>query len=109
MTERQSRDHVDRFNAAVGSGDWAGFVTGFAPDAVMTFVGPPVGPFVGRAAIADAYATDPPDDTMDLLSVRELPGEPADIVAFRWTRGGTGTMTIRRRDGLVTSLTVTFD
>ena len=35
----------------------------FAPDGVLRFEGVPVGPFVGRAAIAAAYDERPPDDT----------------------------------------------
>lgn len=32
-----------------------------------------------------------------------------DIVAFEWSRGGTGTLTIRRDAGLITALTIRFD
>jgi steroid Delta-isomerase len=107
MTDQQSRAHIDRFNAGVTTGDWAAFVAGFAPDAVMTFEGPPVGPFIGRDAIAEGYAAGPPDDTMQITSVHSA-GD-TDKVAFRWSRGGTGTMTIRRRGDLITGLAVAFD
>lgn len=49
--------HVAAFNDAVRSGSWAAFAGRFAVDATLTFVGPPVGPFVGRAAILAAYLT----------------------------------------------------
>jgi hypothetical protein len=52
--------HVRRFNAAVRSNDFSRKVAGFTPDAEMAFEGVPVGPFVGREAIAEAYATSRP-------------------------------------------------
>jgi hypothetical protein len=107
MTEHESRAHADRFNAAVTSGDWSVFLAGFTADVVMTFVGPPVGPFVGIEQITRAYVGNPPDDTMDILSVRA--DADADVVRFQWSQGGTGTMTIHRRDGLISSLAVVFD
>jgi steroid delta-isomerase len=107
MSEPESRAHIARFNAAVRSGDWTQFLAGFAPDAVMTFDGPPVGPFIGRDAIAAGYAADPPDDTMEILAVR-ADGD-ADLITFRWTSGGTGTITLRRHQTLITHLAVTFD
>ena len=102
-----AEEHVAGFNAAVLSGDFTEFVQRFHPDAVMTFVGPPVGPFTGRAEIAAAYAAQPPDDTMEISSVR-AEGD-AELIAFRWSAGGSGTMRLRRRDGLVAELTIIFD
>jgi len=107
MSEAESRAHIDRFNAAVTGGDWTEFLAGLAPDAVMTFAGPPVGPFAGRDAIAGAYAAAPPDDTMEIRSV-DTDG-PTDVVAFAWSRGGTGTVTITRAAGLITVLAIAFD
>ena len=107
MTDQQSRAHVERFNAGVTTGDWTAFLGGFTDDAVMTFEGPPVGPFAGREAIAEGYAAQPPDDTMEITSVRS--DGDTDRVAFRWSRGGAGTMTIRRRGELIIDLTVAFD
>ena len=37
--------HVERFNEAVRSGDYAPMLEGFAPDAEMAFEGVPAGPF----------------------------------------------------------------
>jgi steroid Delta-isomerase len=107
MSEASARAHIDRFNAAVTSGDWSALLATLHPGAVMTFVGVPAGPYAGREAIAEAYATDPPDDTMRVLSVRC--DEAADVVAFEWSRGGTGTLTIRRGGGLITGLAIRFD
>jgi len=107
MTEAESRAHIDRFNTAVSSGDWSAVLATLHPDAVMTFSGVPLGPYVGRDAIAEAYATNPPDDTMRVLEVHS--DDQADIVHFEWTRGGTGTLTIHRDAGHITSLLIRFD
>ena len=45
---------VAAFNEGVRTGDWASLVELFTHDAELEFVGIPVGPFRGRAAIADA-------------------------------------------------------
>ncbi|MFI5890303.1 nuclear transport factor 2 family protein [Actinoplanes sp. NPDC051513] len=108
MTARKrSRQHVERFNAAVRSGDWDEFLATLAPEAVMSFDGVPVGPFVGRDAIAVAYETNPPTDTMEIRDV-EIDSD-AEIVRFAWSKGGTGTLTIRRGAGGITKLAVRFD
>jgi steroid Delta-isomerase len=60
-------DYVERFNASVRSGDWRPMLEFVAPDAVLEFVGIPVGPFVGREAIGEAYRARPPDDEIVLL------------------------------------------
>ena len=79
--------HVETFNAAVASGDFDPLVELFAADAHLEFAGVPVGPFEGRAAIADAYATQPPTDTMTILDTRvELDGTVVE--AFSWSADG---------------------
>ena len=55
----QVERHVAAFGDAVAAGGWEAFSQRFAEDAEMVFVGVPAGPFVGRAAIAAAYAADP--------------------------------------------------
>ena len=100
--------HAALFNAAVSKGDFGTFVETFAPDAIMRFVGAPAGPFVGREAIAAAYAQAPPDDTMSIIDV-QAEGPSTARVRFAWTRGGTGAMTVSWRDDEVTDLTVEFD
>jgi steroid Delta-isomerase len=107
MSEAQARAHVERFNAAVTGGDWSALVATLHPDAQMSFVGPPVGPFVGRDAIAAAYAANPPDDTMHIRAVR-VDGA-VEVVAFEWTRGGRGELEIERAGDLITRLRIRFD
>ncbi|WP_306209699.1 nuclear transport factor 2 family protein [Actinoplanes sp. RD1] len=94
--------HIDRFNTAVHTGDWSPVVTTLHPDAVMTFTPVPVGPFAGRDAIAAAYAENPPDDTMRILSGDD------DTVVFAWSRGGTGTLTVQWEAGLIRRLDIRF-
>ncbi|HET6214050.1 MAG TPA: nuclear transport factor 2 family protein, partial [Micromonosporaceae bacterium] len=65
-------DHAMLFNEAVRSGNFSAFVATFTEDAVMRFENMPVGPYEGRAAIAVAYATQPPTDTMTLESVEAI-------------------------------------
>jgi hypothetical protein len=75
--ERLLRDHVERFNAGVRSGDYAPMVAAFSEDAELVFEGVAAGPFAGRAAIDAAYREQPPDDEIVLLAD---PGEGADGV-----------------------------
>jgi len=103
-------DHVDRFNDAVRSGDFAAMVDGFAPDAEMSFVGAPAGPFAGRDAIAAAYAEQPPDDEIRLLGEPRVDGETAET-DYAWAAEGTraGRLILTARDDEITSLVVTFE
>jgi steroid delta-isomerase len=103
----QAEAHVAAFNQAVASGDWTEFLTLFHPDAVMTFEGVRAGPYVGRDAIAEAYRTTPPTDTMTIRAVTTEPG--VDKVDFAWSHGATGSMTIHRQENLITDLAITFD
>src|SRR4051794_4613730 len=104
------REHVERFNAAVRSGDFAPMLAAYADDAELVFVGVPVGPFSGRDAIAEAYRTQPPDDEILLLDERE---EGAELVAgYAWarepeTRAGELRLTVR--DGRTQRLEVSFE
>lgn len=102
--------HVEAFDAAVRSGDWDGFAARFADDAVLVFVGPPVGPFLGRDAIAAAYAAQPPDDTISIAGAVTVEGDET-VVPYRWdTTGATGTMRLTASpDGLLQRLVVSFD
>ena len=101
-------EHIAAFNAAVTSGDWTEFVQRFAESARMEFTGIPVGAYAGREAIAEAYRTNPPDDTMTILDVRST--EWTDTIRFRWSRGGTGTLWLAwTGPGLVNRLVVDFD
>jgi steroid delta-isomerase len=99
--------HLAAFNAAIRSGEWAAFADRFTPGATMAFTAVPAGPFTGRAAIAAAYADQPPDDTMAIRAVTSA--GPVDTVSFAWTAGGTGTMRLTWESGLVARLDVSFD
>jgi steroid delta-isomerase len=101
------REHLERFNTAQRSGQWAPFVATFTEDAAMSFAGVPAGPYQGRDAIGRAYEQQPPSDTMSATSVA-TEGD-TDVVRFTWDAGGTGTMTLRWRDGQVAALHVAFD
>ena len=79
--------HVETFNAAVASGDFDPLVEVFGADARLEFAGVPVGPFEGRAAIADAHATQPPTDTMTILETRVEP-DGTVVEAFSWSADG---------------------
>jgi steroid Delta-isomerase len=99
--------HAAAFNAAVDSGDWRSFGDRFAPNATMRFIGVPAGPFVGRAAIAQAYAEQPPTDTLTIRRVDSTGG--VDTAFFAWSAGGGGVMRLTWEGGHVASLDVTFD
>ena len=99
--------HVAAFNAAVRSGEWDAFADRFTPGATMAFTAVPTGSFTGRAAIAAAYADQPPTDTMAVRAVTSA--GPVDTVSFAWAAGGTGTMQLTWESGLVARLEVSFD
>ena len=103
-------EHVRRFNDAVRSGDFADMVAGFAPEAEMSFVGAPAGPFAGRDEIAAAYAEQPPDDEIRLLGAPRVDGEAVEA-DYAWAAGGTraGRLILTARGDEITSLVVTFE
>ena len=101
-------EHERRFNEAVENGDFAPLVELFADDAELAFVGVPAGPFTGRDAIAAAYAAQPPDDRLDVLSV-DQEADGTYVERFAWRRGGTGTMRVTVRDEKIARLDVAFD
>ncbi|QNE16650.1 nuclear transport factor 2 family protein [Kribbella qitaiheensis] len=97
--------HVEAFNAAVTTGDWTTFAARFARDARMTFPGLPIGPYDGRAAIAQAYRDNPPTETMTVIGSGD-----DQTIRFRWASGSTGAMQLRwTPDGQVAGLAITFD
>ena len=74
----------------------------------MRFDGVPVGPFIGRNAIAAAYAAQPPSDTLTVTS--GISSGDVDRLRFTWdSSNATGTMVMRWSDDLIAELTVTFD
>ena len=106
--QRAVDEHTALFNASVAVGEWSLFVATFAPDAVMRFANAPLGPYEGRAAIAAAYAAQPPDDTMTVVDIEAI-GQDAARVRFSWDHGGDGTMALQWRDGEVAALEIQFD
>ena len=56
----------------------------FADDAALEFVGVPAGPFEGRAAIAAAYAAQPPTDTLTVLAVH-VEDDGTVVEPFSWS------------------------
>ena len=101
--------HVSSFNRAVQSGDYTEMLSRFADDAELVFEGVPVGPFRGRAAIARAYAEQPPDDTVELLEI--IDGNPV-VARYSWSRDGgvqSGRMLLNERAGRIERLVVTFE
>jgi steroid delta-isomerase len=82
----------------------------FADDAELHFEGVPVGPFVGRDAIAAAYAGNPPDDEIDVLDLG-IDGETA-VARYGWRneRGRpAGRMILTMSGGQIARLVVTFE
>lgn len=102
--------HVRRFNEAVQSHDFTQMIEGFAAQAEMEFEGVPVGPFVGREAIAEAYKLQPPDDEVRLLGAPRVQGEVVES-DYAWARDGrrAGRMILTARRSLIVHLTVTFE
>jgi hypothetical protein len=112
VTERVLRGllerHVELFNAAVSSGDYDPLLATFAEDAVMRFEDFPLGPFVGRGAIAEACAIKPASDTVALIDM-EVVGTDAVRAAFEWDAGGgTGRMFLRFAAAQVVEFAIAF-
>ena len=102
--------HVDRFNTGVRTGDFGPMLTTFADDAELMFVGVPVGPFLGRDAIAEAYRTRPPDDEILIVDSRALGDEV--IAGYAWANSPSvraGELRLTFRDGMTHRLVVSFD
>jgi steroid delta-isomerase len=110
MTEQpiseRAAAHVAAFNDSVQSGAWAAFADRFTPDTIMRFTGAPVGPFVGREAIAEAYSAQPPSDTLTVT--RAVSAGDVDELWFTWDNGGTGSMILHWRADLIAELAVAF-
>ena len=106
---RQLQEHVRRFNHGVREGDFGEMLTHLDQEAEMYFAGVPAGPFIGLAAIADAYRENPPDDEIVLLNA-SADGEGA-AGDYAWRSDSTtpaGRLAIRVADGRITRLEVSF-
>jgi steroid Delta-isomerase len=76
-------EHLRRFNAGVAGGDFSPLVESLSEDATMAFTGVDVGPFSGKAAIAEAYRQSPPDDAIEAIDIRQT--DPASaLVEYVW-------------------------
>jgi steroid delta-isomerase len=96
-------EHVARFNEGVRSGDFDAMVGAFSEDAELDFEGIPVGPFVGREAISEAYRMQPPDDEIVLLD--------ADGT-YAWASAPevpAGQMFLTEGNGEITRLVIRYD
>jgi steroid Delta-isomerase len=83
------------------------FTRRFRSDATMRCVGIPVGPFIGREAIAAGCASQPPSDMLTVNS--GISSGDVDKLWFAWEGSGTtGTMVLHWSGGRMFELTVTF-
>jgi hypothetical protein len=102
--------HVRLFNEGVRSGDFGPMLEQFTDDAELRFEGVPAGPFTGKHEIADAYATNPPDDEIDIVSSEESEWEIVARYAWRADEGRpAGRMIITPRADAIARLVVTFE
>jgi hypothetical protein len=102
--------HVELFNQGVRTGDFAPMLEQFTDDAELRFEGVPAGPFLGKTAIGDAYASNPPDDEIDILFTEEDEREIVARYAWRADEGRpAGRMIITPRGGEIARLVVTFE
>jgi steroid Delta-isomerase len=110
MSSDPLTQHVEHLNAAIRSGDFGPMLAAFATDAEMHFEGVPVGPYLGREAIAAAYAERPPDDEVRLLSPPRHDGDTL-VADYAWAADGqrAGRMLLTVSGGLIQRLVVTFD
>jgi steroid Delta-isomerase len=99
--------YVDRFNDGVRTGDWEPMLELLSPDAELEFVGIPVGPFVGREAIGEAYRAEPPDDELVLLDPR---GEGSAVYAWaKEPERPAGELHLEERDGAIVRIRVLYE
>jgi len=106
--QQLAAEHVSRFNDSVAAGDFSTFTDAFADDATMTFTSPPLGTFVGRAAIAEAYRLNPPSDTIVLVAVSPSGADAAGL-RYAWSADPTQTADMSlswHPDGRVRSLEI---
>ena len=103
-------EHVERFNAGVRSGDWTAMLENFDDAAALELRGVPVGPFVGKDAIAAAYREQPPDDELLVLERRERDGGVDARYAWRAEPDvPAGELLLDTRAGKIRNVVVTFD
>ena len=82
----------------------------FDEAAEMEFRGVPVGPFVGKDAIAGAYREQPPDDELRVLEEREREGRIE--ARYAWLAEpdvAAGELLLTPDEGRIRKLVVTFE
>jgi hypothetical protein len=73
---------VALYNAGIRTRDFSGLVSLFADDGVLDFEGTPQLPFRGKAAIAQHFVDDPPDDEVRIK--RWKARGPQLVAEFKW-------------------------
>lgn len=104
------RNHIDRFNQGVRTGDFGPMLERFDPQAELEFEGVPFGPLRGLQAIDEAYRERPPDDEVVVLDAMERP-DGVVVARYAWARepmSPAGEMRLSVRDGSIERLVVTF-
>lgn len=101
--------HVQAFNEGIKTHNFCAMIALFADDGVMAFENIPVGPFVGREAIAKAYSENPPTDEIVVLRTQDLSDH--FLAEFAWSstpaeRGGD--LEIYSSTGSIVRLTVVY-
>ena len=104
--------HVRLFNEGVRSHNFGPMTSHFVENAELYFEGIPVGPFKGRKAIERAYSTQPPDDEIVVLSVKEEPNKNVIIGEYAWSKNPklrAGEMIISTRGEGIERLMVRYE
>ena len=65
--------YATQHNESVRAGVFDALAALFAADAELHFDGLPIGPFLGRPAIQNAFTTRPPDDELILSANQQTP------------------------------------
>jgi hypothetical protein len=98
---------VAEYNTGVRKRDFSGLLALLTDDAVLDFEGTSQrGPFIGKAAIAQHFADDPPEDP---ITLKRWKAQTAEIVAeFAWTDipEGGGCLILQRRAGRLSRITL---
>jgi steroid delta-isomerase len=101
--------HVEAFNAGVAGDGFDAMLASLTDGCVITFIGVPVGPFKGRAAIAESYAANPPDDEIVVLDAKFAPGQVT--ATYAWTHAPdrpAGRLTLELDGELISAITVDY-
>jgi hypothetical protein len=101
--------HAALFNQGVRTGDFRAWLDTFGDDAELTFVGLPIPPASGRAAIAEVYALHPPSSPMRVVSSK-VDGDTA-TGQFVWVAAPHtgGQFVLRLAQGRLSQLDVRLD